>query len=359
MANNDKLREVISNLQILSDLSNSMIDSEMYPVSFFSQAFDLIQKIQSNIHTLEADQVELFASQMKKHQALILSIHQQMRNISPESQDQKPESETVATQTVPVPAPDIDKKQPTPTSAANEVQKPETAETGEHEPEIPKQKDESPKKTSFLSRLGRSKDDKEKKTDENAIVPALSTETTDKKPVTPPPAILENPISVPEVKQIEEEPDSEPEIEKSEIRIPEKPVQIERVQTNTHVKDVIQPSRPVPNQTQKEKNTPAEVTKTANDSYAEKVANGNKSLNDTIEKNKLADLRKAFSLNDRFRYRKELFAGNEEVMNKVITILNNKTSFKDSMTFLEEKLHWDFSNPTIKDFVKVIELRFL
>ena len=87
MANNDKLRKIISNLQILSDLSNSMIDSEMYPVSFFSQTFDLIQKIQSDIHTLEADQVELFASQMKKHQALILSIHQQMRNISPESQE--------------------------------------------------------------------------------------------------------------------------------------------------------------------------------------------------------------------------------------------------------------------------------
>ena len=347
MANNDKLRQIISNLQILSDLSSGMIDSEMYPVSFFSQAFDLIQKIQSDIQTLEADQVELFASQMKKHQALILSIHQQMRNISADSQEQKPAPKIVKTQTTNTPA--------------NESQKPVIENTIQQEQANPNQKAESPKKTSFFSRLGLYKDDKEKKAVNNVDENIRPTDVPQKnKPVTPPPTIIENPISVPEVK---DEPELEQEIEKSEIKIPEKAVsdQDERIHTHTPANDVIQPSRPAPSQTSIEKNEPTELLqkKTANDNYAEKVANGNKSLNDAIEKNKLSDLRKAFSLNDRFRYRKELFAGNEEVMNKVITILNNKTSFKDSMTFLEDKLHWDFSNPIVKDFVKVLELRFL
>jgi hypothetical protein len=81
-------------------------------------------------------------------------------------------------------------------------------------------------------------------------------------------------------------------------------------------------------------------------------------LNDAIEKKKLSDLRKAFSLNDRFRYRKELFGGSEDAMNKVVGILNNKLSFDESISFLEQKLHWDFNDPTVKDFIKILENRF-
>ena len=84
-----------------------------------------------------------------------------------------------------------------------------------------------------------------------------------------------------------------------------------------------------------------------------------RSVNDLIEKNKLSDLRKAFSLNDRFLYRRELFGGSEEAMNKVVAILNNKETFKESIEFLEEKLHWDFSDPAVKGFVKILEVRFL
>ena len=85
MTNNDRLLQIISNIQILNDLTKSMIDSEMYPVSFFSQACDLMQKIQGDFHTIEAEQVEMFAAQLKKHQELIFSIHQQMRYIQPQN----------------------------------------------------------------------------------------------------------------------------------------------------------------------------------------------------------------------------------------------------------------------------------
>ena len=81
-------------------------------------------------------------------------------------------------------------------------------------------------------------------------------------------------------------------------------------------------------------------------------------MNDRIEKKKIADLRRAFSLNDRFRYRKELFKGSDENMNNAITTLNNTTTLKDSLAFLEQKLQWDFDNPTVKDFVKILETRF-
>ena len=55
------------------------------------------------------------------------------------------------------------------------------------------------------------------------------------------------------------------------------------------------------------------------------------SLNDILEKKNLSDFRKAFSLNDRFRFRRELFGGNEEKMNKAILLSEKQKT----------NLHWD------------------
>ncbi|MDR2472870.1 MAG: hypothetical protein LBD53_04790, partial [Tannerella sp.] len=86
MTNNEKLNQIISNVQALNALASSMTNAEIYPVSFFSKAFDLLQKIQSDVHTLEAGQVEMFETQMKKHRELILSIHRQTMNIADTSE---------------------------------------------------------------------------------------------------------------------------------------------------------------------------------------------------------------------------------------------------------------------------------
>ncbi len=329
MANNDRLKQIISNIQILKDLTNSMIDSEMYPVSFFSQAFDLVQKIQSDFHTLEADQVEMFAAQMKKHETLLLSIHQQMRNISPDTQTQNP--------TPPI-------AQPVP---SERPQKPNTTQTESiPQAKIPEPKEEKSKKGSFFNRLGIHKDEKDENIGNNSVDNiAKQPEAPEKKQVketkitpevkktTP---VVEEPIKVPVKKTvIENSPSQEAPLEKKALITPPTP-------------KITRSVKPTPVETQK----PEPVSAPAE-------ANAPQSLNEAIEKKKLADLRKAFSLNDRFRYRKELFGGSEEAMSKVITILNNKESFKECAVFLEQKLHWDFSDPTVKDFIKILELRFL
>ncbi len=280
MANNDKLRQIISNIQVLKDLTNSMIDSEIYPVSFFSQTFDLIHKIQSDFHTLETDQVELFASQMKKHQALILSIHQQIRHID------TPPAKVAAPETV----------QPL-------VADPALPDTP---PPVKKQPDAPP-------------------------------------PQKPKPQIIEAPIKPPAEKRPPRPAPKEP----STITLPETPVE-----------KIMRAPRPAAPEVAETNHAPElKTVNVPNGIPAEGSAPP--SINDAMEKQKLSDLRKAFSLNDRFRYRRELFGGSEEVMNRVITALNNKVSYKESMLFLEEKLHWDFTNPTVKDFIKVLEIRFL
>ncbi|RHJ82385.1 hypothetical protein [Parabacteroides sp. AM08-6] len=82
-------------------------------------------------------------------------------------------------------------------------------------------------------------------------------------------------------------------------------------------------------------------------------------LNDILEKKNLSDFRKAFSLNDRFRFRRELFGGDEGRMNKAINDLNNIHSYEDSITYLNNELKWNIEDEAVADFIKLLEKRFL
>ncbi|WP_301705672.1 hypothetical protein [uncultured Parabacteroides sp.] len=82
-------------------------------------------------------------------------------------------------------------------------------------------------------------------------------------------------------------------------------------------------------------------------------------LNDLLEKKNLSDFRKAFSLNDRFRFRRELFGGDEARMNKAINDLNDLHSYEDSVTYLNNELKWNIEDEAVADFIKLLEKRFL
>lgn len=82
-------------------------------------------------------------------------------------------------------------------------------------------------------------------------------------------------------------------------------------------------------------------------------------LNDLLEKKNLSDFRKAFSLNDRFRFRRELFGGDESRMNKAISDLNELHSYEDSITYLNHELKWNIEDEAVADFIKLLEKRFL
>ena len=82
-------------------------------------------------------------------------------------------------------------------------------------------------------------------------------------------------------------------------------------------------------------------------------------LNDLLEKNNLTGFRKAFCLNDRFRFRRELFGGDEERMNKAINELNELHSYEDSISYLNDELKWNIEDEAVADFIKLLEKRFL
>ena len=379
MAYNDRLKEIISNVQLLRELADSVIDSEMYPVSFFSRAYDLIQKLQSNFHTMEAEQVDIFAEQLKNHQALIFSIHQQMHNFSTQTpsilpadnpQDQPEDLQNLNFPQIanesPIP-PELPSMQP--------EQPPVQPELPPIQPELPpvqpEQSPVQPEQPPVQPEQLPVQPEQPPVQPEKMQDPISSTAEVQERPARPTPA---GATAIPPARPV-------PPVAPQER--PTKPVPVGAVATPQArpvrpippEAPVARPVRPVPaaatgtqSQDPASIGIPSFLSSIGADISAEQNSSINQSfnhspsdeptINDAIEKQKVSDLRKAFSLNDRFRYRKELFNGSEEAMNKVIAILNDKPSFDESIGFLDQKLHWDLNDPTVKDFIKILELRF-
>ncbi len=198
MANKEKIDYLLLDIRQLETLIAGMRDAEIYPVSFFSQAFDLTHKILNDLHSLEAMQIDVLRTQMEAHAALIGSL---------------------------------------PEPSASVVAEPEVVAPEVEEPVV-----------------------------EAAAEPEIKTVVADKQGV---------------------------------------------------------------------------------------------SLSDMLEKKNLSDFRKAFSLNDRFRFRRELFGGDEEKMNKAIADLNGIRSYEDSVAYLNDRLKWNVEDEAVADFLKLLEKRFL
>ncbi len=216
MANKEKVDYLLLDIRELEKLVAGIRDAEIYPVSFFSQTFDLTHKILKDLHLLESDQIETLKKQMEEHLRLIESI---------------------------------------PASKASPLPEPIAEELVEEQ--VVK--------------------------DEIVTVEPLPVDKPIEKLVDAP---IEK-ISVP--------------------RIDKQPVY----------------------------------------------------LNELLERKNLSDFRKALSLNDRFYFRRELFAGDEAKMNKVITDLNDIHSYEESIAYLNEKLNWNIEDETVNSFIKLLEKRFL
>lgn len=236
MGDKEKMDYLLVDIRELEKLVASMRDAEIYPVSFFSQAYTTTQKIVDNLQSIEADQLALFKEQMEKHRALIKKAERLEAEAALVTQMQEQESNYEPVQ---------------------EMELPSVEELNE---EV-----------------------------ESVATPAAATVVAEKT-VSEPAASLSS--------------------------------------ASSHA-------------TTLEQSLPHSI-----------------SLNEVIQKKFLADFRKAFSLNDRFRFRRELFGGDEGRMNEAISDLNELQSFEESITYLDKKLKWNVEDEAVADFIKLLEKRF-
>lgn len=236
MGDKEKMDYLLVDIRELEKLVASMRDAEIYPVSFFSQAYTITQKIVDNLQSIEADQLALFKEQMEKHRALI-------------------------------------------------------------------------KKAERLEA-------------EAALVTQMQEQESNYEPV--------QEMELPSVEELNEEKESVA-----------TPAEVTVVAEKTVSEPAASLSSASSHATTLEQSLPHSI-----------------SLNEVIQKKFLADFRKAFSLNDRFRFRRELFGGDEGRMNEAISDLNELQSFEESITYLDKKLKWNVEDEAVADFIKLLEKRF-
>ncbi len=236
MGDKEKMDYLLVDIRELEKLVASMRDAEIYPVSFFSQAYTTTQKIVDNLQSIEADQLALFKEQMEKHRALI-------------------------------------------------------------------------KKAERLEA-------------EAALVTQMQEQESNYEPV--------QEMELPSVEELNEEKESVA-----------TPAEVTVVAEKTVSEPAASLSSASSHATTLEQSLPHSI-----------------SLNEVIQKKFLADFRKAFSLNDRFRFRRELFGGDEGRMNEAISDLNELQSFEESITYLDKKLKWNVEDEAVADFIKLLEKRF-
>lgn len=65
-------------------------------------------------------------------------------------------------------------------------------------------------------------------------------------------------------------------------------------------------------------------------------------------------LLKSFTLNDRFRFRRELFAGNDDDFNETLQLIADMESYTEAEDYLLCDLMWDRENPAVADFLEIL-----
>lgn len=97
------------------------------------------------------------------------------------------------------------------------------------------------------------------------------------------------------------------------------------------------------------------------ESLADKLAKtADDTLASAINNKKIIDLKSAITLGDRFRFQRELFAGNGEKMTKAISDFNSFETMTEAQDYIAKNfVHWALDSDTVSDFIQLLQRRYL
>ncbi len=87
-------------------------------------------------------------------------------------------------------------------------------------------------------------------------------------------------------------------------------------------------------------------------------ANSNIRLDEKLARENSKNLRKAFSLNDKFRFRRELFSNSESTMMETLDTIEAMSSISEALDYFYNDLNWDESNQDVIDFIEIVTHHF-
>jgi hypothetical protein len=79
------------------------------------------------------------------------------------------------------------------------------------------------------------------------------------------------------------------------------------------------------------------------------------SIAKNIQKNKVANLKQAFNIADRFRFQREFFGGNGEKFSQSLADFNTMQSLEQAQDYIAKNLKLDLGNPVVQEFIEILK----
>ena len=99
----------------------------------------------------------------------------------------------------------------------------------------------------------------------------------------------------------------------------------------------------------------ADAVPTVNDTLA---AETQLTLDEKLARERAADISKAFTLNDRFRFRRELFRNSDEEFRETLEAIGSMADMDEAEDYFFNDLCWDASDPVVKEFMAIVAKHF-
>jgi len=82
-------------------------------------------------------------------------------------------------------------------------------------------------------------------------------------------------------------------------------------------------------------------------------------VDEKLQRTLSKDMHKALSLNDRFRFQRELFAGSKNDLNNALDLVNAMQSYDEAEEYFIRDLGWDQDNEDVAAFMGLVRRHFL
>lgn len=117
----------------------------------------------------------------------------------------------------------------------------------------------------------------------------------------------------------------------------------------------VAPEAPAVQEAPAVKEEPAPAPATINDSMG---AESQLTLDERLARERAADISKAFTLNDRFRFRRELFRNSDEEFKETLDVIGSMSSMEEAEDYFFNDLCWDPAKEEVKEFMAVVAKHF-
>lgn len=166
---------------------------------------------------------------------------------------------------------------------------------------------------------------------------------------------------------VEKKPEPTPEVAKVEEK-PQPKTVVETVVVTETTTDLTQTEETEVVEKQVEQVTSVVTEKTTQHIVAETIhktatlsdslLKSDDSLGSTIAKQPINDIKQAISIADRFRFQRELFDGNGEKMNQVLSDLNQLDTLEKAQDYVAKHFKWVADDDNVVDFMMLLQRRY-